>query len=401
MTLAALSRLRALPTIALALILAVALAGCSASEPADKTAAPAPAEEPATPEAPVEEEAEEPEPEAPAIDKTQLVTTVTEYFDGMDEPVVSKATYGDDGRILTYGNGTEERAWTYDNEGRILTERVIAESEMAPQDRLTTYTYGADGALAETLVEDHAPAVYINAETGEMGTDPALGELMQEAGESSRTQWTFSEDGKEKKGETFTLDGAPVESAIYYYDEDARTAYDTFSTDPRFLGQITPSAHPIRTESFDAEGNKIGESSITYDANGNRTSTKDVSNGATYELTSTYDEEGNQTSSTYSEDGINMSSETTWTYDEAGRPISSKTTYSENPDPQMEFFTYDSKGRLKATVYLAPMMGYDEDGNPTTEETMVSCTVYDYLVDNEELSATPQQLMDEARAQAA
>lgn len=94
MTLSALGRLRALPTIALALALAAALAGCSTSEPAEETPAPAPAEEPAAPKTPAEEEAEEPEPAAPAIDKSQLVTAQTTYSEELiDDPDTFEATY--------------------------------------------------------------------------------------------------------------------------------------------------------------------------------------------------------------------------------------------------------------------------------------------------------------------
>ena len=115
MTLSALGRLRALPTIALALALAAALAGCSTSEPAKETPAPAPAEEPAAPEAPAEEEAEEPEPTAPAIDKSQLVTAQTTYSEELiDDPDTFEATYNDDGRLLSYDNANQHYAWTYE-----------------------------------------------------------------------------------------------------------------------------------------------------------------------------------------------------------------------------------------------------------------------------------------------
>lgn len=185
MTLSTLGRLRTLPTIALALLLAATLAGCSASEPAEEAPAPAPApaEEPAAPEAPAEEEATEPEPAAPAIDKNQLVTAQTLYSEEMpDEPDTFEATYNDDGRLLSYDNADQHYAWTYDDAGRLLTERYTSTTEAGGENTLTTYTYDSEGVRSESLYEDNSTALYMNPEkerlaknllSGSRGTSPS------------------------------------------------------------------------------------------------------------------------------------------------------------------------------------------------------------------------------------
>ena len=163
MTLSALGRLRALPTIALALALAAALAGCSTSEPAEEAPAPAPAEEPAAPEASAEEEAEEPEPAVPAIDKSQLVTAQTTYSEELiDDPDTFEATYNDDGRLLSYDNANQHYAWTYDDAGRLLTESYTSTTEAGGESTLTTYTYDSEGVLSESLYEDNSTALYLS-----------------------------------------------------------------------------------------------------------------------------------------------------------------------------------------------------------------------------------------------
>lgn len=396
MTLSALGRLRALPTIALALALAAALAGCSTSEPAEEAPAPAPAEEPAAPEAPAEEEAEEPEP----IDKSQLVAKSTSYYlDSEQEPDVRTATYDDTGRLLSVGDATSKYEWTYDDEGRILTEKVSALSDVeGAGDTLTTNTYNADGTLAETVVEDSTPALYFDPETGETGEDPSLGELWQEAGESYRLVFSYSDDGTQETAESYTLDGDLTGSRIFYYDEDVRTLYDEVSTDPQLLGAVISPALPLKTELFDETGTQTGEVTHTYDANGNETSMIETSAEDTTEQTYTYDENGNETSSAISSSimpEMNNSSQTTWTYDEAGRPTAS-VLVSDGANSWFEFFTYDSKGRLKTVTSVVPMM--DAETGEELEPT-IGCTVYNYLIDDEEPTTTPEQLMADARAQ--
>lgn len=118
----------------------------------------------------------------------------------------------------------------------------------------------------------------------------------------------------------------------------------------------------------------------------------------TTEQTYTYDENGNETSSAISSSimpEMNNSSQTTWTYDEAGRPTAS-VLVSDGASSWFEFFTYDSKGRLKTVTSVVPMMDAEtgEEFEPT-----IGCTVYNYLIDDEELTTTPEQLMADARAQ--
>lgn len=396
MTLSTLGRLRTLPTIALALALAAALAGCSTSEPAEEAPAPAPAEEPAAPEAPSEKEAEKPEP----VDKSQLVATSTSYYlDSEQEPDVRTATYDDAGRLLSVGDATSKYDWTYDDEGRILTEKFSALSDVeGAGDTLTTNTYNADGTLAETVVEDSTPALYFNPETGETGEDPSLGELWQEAGESYRLVLSYSDDGTQKTVESYTLDGDLTGSRIFYYDQDARASYDKVSTDPELLGTVISPALPLRTELFDETGTRTSEVTRTYDTNGNETSMVETGADGTTEQTCTYDEHGNQTSNVISSSiapEMNGSSQTTWTYDEAERPVTSITAH-DGTESWFEFFTYDSKGRLKAVTDVVPMIDA-ETGE--AYDPVISCTVFNYLVDDEDLTTTPEQLMADARAQ--
>lgn len=407
MTLSALGRLRALPTIALALALAAALAGCSTSEPAEEAPAPAPAEEPAAPEAPAEEEAEEPEPAVPAIDKSQLVTAQTTYSEELiDDPDTFEATYNDDGRLLSYDNANQHYAWTYDDAGRLLTESYTSTTEAGGESTLTTYTYDSEGVLSESSYEDNSTALYINPETGEIGEDSSLGEPWNEPEQSTRTKWTYSDNGKQLKGETYSLEGELLKSETTYYAEDARYAYDTVLGTPDCIGLTESAANPLSRELFDADGEKTGEVTFTYDAQGNLTSQVFTEGGYTYTTNYTYDDKGNQTSWSFNTDDPEEefsahSGETKWAYDSDGLPIS-QSEYQEGSDiPTNTFFyTYDSKGRQKTSTQVIAMESYDENGEPTGEfEYIVGCSIFTFLEDDEELATTPEQLMADARGQ--
>lgn len=407
MTLSALGRLRALPTIALALALAVALAGCSTSEPAEEVPAPAPAEEPAAPEAPAEEEAEEPEPAAPAIDKSQLVTAQTKYSEELiDDPDTFEATYNDDGRLLSYDNANQHYAWTYDDAGRLLTESHTSTAEAGGESTLTTYIYDSEGVLSESLHEDNSTALYMNPETGEIGEDSSLGEPWNEPEQSTRTKWTYSDDGKQLKGEIYSLEGELLESRVTYYAEDVRYAYDTVLGTPDCIGLTESAANPLSRELFDADGEKTGEVTFTYDAQGNLTSQVFTEGGYTYTTNYTYDDKGNQTSWALTTDdpeeaAFSNSTTTEWTYGTDGLPIS-QSEYQEGSDIPMNifFYTYDSKGRQKTSTQVIAMESYDENGEPAGEfEYIVGCSVFTFLEDDEELTTTPEQLMADARAQ--
>ena len=409
MTLFTLGRLRTLPTIALALLLAATLAGCSASEPAEEapSPAPAPAEEPAAPEAPAEEEATEPEPAAPAIDKNQLVTAQTLYSEEMpDEPDTFEATYNDDGRLLSYDNADQHYAWTYDDAGRLLTERYTSTTEAGGENTLTTYTYDSEGVRSESLYEDNSTALYMNPETGEIGEEPSLGEPWHEPEQSTRTKWTYSDDGKQLKGETYSLDGELLTSEITYYAEDARYAYDTILGTPDNIGLTESAANPLSREVFDASGKKTGEVTFTYDTLGNLTSRVDTEGGYTYTTSYTYDDKGNQTSWSFSTDDpeeeiFNRSGEIKWTYNSDGLPIS-QSEYQEGSDipTNIIFYTYDSKGRQKANTQVMAMESYDENGEPNGGfEHVASCNIFTFLEDDEDLTTTSEQLMADARAQ--
>lgn len=407
MTLSALGRLRALPTIALALALAAALAGCSTSEPAEEAPAPAPAEEPAAPEASAEEEAEEPEPAVPAIDKSQLVTAQTTYSEELiDDPDTFEATYNDDGRLLSYDNANQHYAWTYDDAGRLLTESYTSTTEAGGESTLTTYTYDSEGVLSESLYEDNSTALYINPETGEIGEDSSLGEPWNEPEQSTRTKWTYSDDGKQLKGETYSLEGELLKSETTYYAEDARYAYDTVLGTPDCIGLTESAANPLSRELFDADGEKTGEVTFTYDAQGNLTSQVFTEGGYTYTTNYTYDDKGNQTSWSFAtddpEEAVSSNSTTTeWTYGADGLPVS-QSEYQEGSDipTNIFFYTYDSKGRQKTSTQAIAMESYDENGEPTGEfEYLVGCNIFTFLEDDEELTTTPEQLMADARAQ--
>lgn len=407
MTLSALGRLRALPTIALALALAAALAGCSTSEPAEEAPAPAPAEEPAAPEASAEEEAEEPEPAVPAIDKSQLVTAQTTYSEELiDDPDTFEATYNDDGRLLSYDNANQHYAWTYDDAGRLLTESYTSTTEAGGESTLTTYTYDSEGVLSESLYEDNSTALYINPETGEIGEDSSLGEPWNEPEQSTRTKWTYSDDGKQLKGETYSLEGELLKSETTYYAEDARYAYDTVLGTPDCIGLTESAANPLSRELFDADGEKTGEVTFTYDAQGNLTSQVFTEGGYTYTTNYTYDDKGNQTSWSFAtddpEEAVSSNSTTTeWTYGADGLPVS-QSEYQEGSDipTNIFFYTYDSKGRQKTSTQAIAMESYDENGESTGEfEYLVSCNIFTFLEDDEELTTTPEQLMADARAQ--
>ncbi len=88
------------------------------------------------------------------------------------------------------------------------------------------------------------------------------------------------------------------------------------------------------------------------------------------------------------EEGEAQETPTEWTYNEAGQ-ATEKAAFDPFFGMAYEFYTYDSTGRLKSIVYVQPQDGGDH---------LVGCQVFDYAEKNEDLSQTPQQLMEEAAA---
>lgn len=397
MTLSTLRRLRALPAIALALALAAALAGCSSSEPAEEPAAPAPADQPATPEAPAEE-AEEPEPEpefdtqaAEPIAKDQLVASTAYYSEGYEEANTQLFEYDDAGRLVgtKFSDSDFGNTWTYDENGNLLTQvETYMDENGAPLTNTITFKYNAENLPVERTFETTQPPTYYDPETGEQVDDPSQG-VLQEWDAPKRT-YEWSERGALEKTTEYNAAG---EATIYEstYQLPLITPVNTVSIDPLSaggIGYIEDNLRMLSDKVLDAEGFLMSETSNQYNSAGDPVSSSTKRGEMSVTETWTYDEHGNETSHVVDYGGgETYTTDTEWVYGESGEAIEKVVT---DPDfgTQYFFLTYDSKGRLKTRTDATPFEG----------EYYFGCTVYDYLVDNEEPASTPEQLMAEARA---
>ena len=396
MTLSALGRLRALPTIALALALATALAGCAASEPAEEPAAPAPAEEPAAPEAPAEEEAEEPATkfdtqQREPVDQETLVSSIDSYTESYAEPSSQTCTYDNAGRLtsLTFDEGGLGTKWTYDANGNLLTQVEDFDYGDAVYTSTISFKYNDEGLPVERTFETTQPDTYFDPETGEQTDDPSQGELAE--WDVPRITFEWSERGAQEKLVEYHASGEEITSQTAY-QLPIMVPMSVVSTDPLSssdIGVIEEDMHPLSSKTIDADGFVTSETSYQYNSDGKLTSAIMKNGDWTTTNTRTYDERGNIASDSYDYgDGDAQTTTYEWAYDSTGNP-----TEKVIRDPEMgdvyEFYTYDSKGRLKARVTANLFEG----------EYSLYCGVFNYIVDDEELTTTPEQLMADARAQ--
>lgn len=394
MTLSVLKRLRTLPAIALALLLAVALAGCSSAETSEEPAAPAPAEEPATPETPAAEEPEEPATEFDTqqrepVSQESLIASIDSYAEGDEEPSRQTCAYDDAGRLtsLTFDEGGLGTKWTYDANGNLLTQVEDSDYGDTAYTSTITYKYNDEGLPVERTYETTQPDTYVDPETGEQVDDPSQGELVE--WDVPRITFEWSERGAQEQLVEYHASGEITSQTTYQLP--IMVPVSVVSTDPQSIsgfGVIEEDMRPLSSKTVDADGFVQSETSYQYNADGKLTSATMKNGDWTTTDTRTYDEHGNITSDSYDYgDGDAQTVTYEWTYDSAGNP-----TELIVRDPEMgdtyEFFTYDSKGRLKARVSASLFEG----------EYSLYCGVFNYLVDDEALSATPQQLMDDARA---
>ena len=251
-------------------------------------------------------------------------------------------------------NGVTETEWTYDADGRKLTEV----EDPTGVDRSTAFSYTADGDVSQTQTTAAASSmtltdVYTYDVAGDIKTQTLSGD-----GKTRVTTWTY-----DTRGLALTMENPASQVTTYVYDalgqctetEDASITVTTFA--PATLTATSLTANPTTLTGY----NTFGETADVQDPDGNIT---------------------------------------TWTLDGDGRITeiqgSPYTPYSPNSSATqitpIETRTYDGDGNLKTDVspnnettsYLYDQLGdavkvTDGAGNATT---------YTFDVDKEELSST-------------
>ena len=394
MALSIFGRLRALPTLALALMLTVGLAGCGMAEPADDATAEKAATESETPSAPSPEPAEAaPEFETQAAEPLQkdlLVASLDSYSDGFDEP--SRTVYGYDeaGRLTSsYFEDTDlGTTWTYDERGNLLTEvQTFDNGEGGVYTSTVTYTYSDENLPLTRTYETNQSPVYINPETGEQTDDPSQGEPMMM--DIPKCTYEWSERGAMEKVTEYDEGGAVRKIYETTYLLPLTVPVSTVSVDPFSevgIGTIVDQLRILTNTAFSPDGTETSKTTWQYNEAGKPTLiTQTGGMSAAQEIA--YNEQGDEVSSVFGDWGYTQE----WTYDDSGRPTARAIFDDTSEGPLYEFYTYDSQGRLKAEVGATPWDG----------TYVINCGVYHYVENDEDLPVTPQQLMDESRARIA
>lgn len=383
---------RAAGCLALALALPLGMAGCAAPQNDTGTA---PAATTAN-DAPAATDADGAEADAPESDaKTQVDQQVASvaYYDGEStEPVKTTYTYDEAGRLTAAEDSAVTQKWTYDDGGRLVKEEIAyaADEESEGGQQTTTYTYDDKGTLVERIFED-TTGENLDYETGEPMTDPDTGAVLDDY----KHTYAYEDGGKKMTVTVTNADGQWTGATVYTFAESAEDLSPVVSVKPEELGAVIDPWKPITEQMVDQEGAVLESSEYTYNEAGDVTklvSSYDDGEGTEKIVwTSTYDDKGHETMTTVAmegEEGEAQETPTEWTYNEAGQ-ATEKAAFDPFFGMTYEFYTYDSTGRLKSIVYVQPQDGGDH---------LVGCQVFDYAEKNEDLSQTPQQLMEEAAA---
>ncbi len=372
--------------LALALALPLGAAGCASTDAPSDNGATTPAEAPAESTEPTPAENDE------AKQASDQVAAITYYDSSSDEPIKASYTYDDAGRLTAGEDATMSQKWTYDDAGRLVKEEIVyaADEESEGGQQTTTYTYDDNGTLVERIFED-TTGENLDYETGEPMTDPDTGAVLDDY----KHTYAYEDGGKKMTVTVTNADGQWTGATAYTFAESAESLSPAVSVKPEELGAVIDPWKPITEQMVDQEGAVLESSEYTYNEAGDVTklvSSYDDGEGTEKIVwTSTYDDKGHETMTTVAmegEEGEAQETPTEWTYNEAGQ-ATEKAAFDPFFGMTYEFYTYDSTGRLKSIVYVQPQDGGDH---------LVGCQVFDYAEKNEDLSQTPQQLMEEAAA---
>ncbi len=258
------------------------------------------------------------------------------------------------GDLLEYWTDSLKFLYTYDSQGRILSENAYYLSgELVEQ---TNYTYDADGRLIQMDGFDYSSAgvnipyvvqycydsngnlieeqLYQSGELSGGHIYDANGNLTEKywAGDVQHEWYTYTAEGKLQSVYT-ELYGAPYSGCDYFYDENGNLIREE-----RFIIYSDKRKEWANTYTYDENGR-----CIRYDMGGNW-------NEQSYQ-TYTYDAAGNMISCEYPSYDGRMTGHF-WTYDEAGRMISYK--FNSQQGPPSYIWDYDAKGVIYKLARTMP-----------------------------------------------
>ena len=262
--------------------------------------------------------------------------------------------FNERGDLLEYRTDSLKFLYTYDSQGRIISENAYYLSgELVEQ---TNYTYDTDGRLIQMDGFDYSSAgvnipyvvqycydsngnlieeqIYQSGELSGVHIYDENGNLTEKywAGDLQHEWYTYTAEGKLQSVYT-ELYGEPYSGCDYFYDENGNL---------------------IREERFIIYSDKRKEwaNTYTYDENGRciRYDMGSYKSEPSYQ-TYTYDAAGNMISCEYpSRDG--RMTGYFWTYDEAGRMTSVK--FNSQQGPPSYIWDYDAKGMIYKLTRTMP-----------------------------------------------
>lgn len=390
MTKANLNRRSALSSAALAVLLAASLSGCSSStEDAEET-----------PEVTTQEETvevvEEPEPESeePAVDESQLIASVAQYYENNDNAVYTATlSYDDEGRLISQDSSFyTSKKWTYDEEGNLLTEEEsYTEEDGELITSLKTYSYNSEGLPEKRTYETNEPDRYYDPVTGEEIEDPSQGILMEF--DSPLTTYEWSSDGLTETITSYNRANEITDKSVDTLKSKPELPVFRVSLDAEHLGEMDETIELLSSDSMNSDGTITSTTTNEYNDEGKIIKSMWGAEGETYSTwTYEYDNAGNEVLFKAESDDSYSITESKYT----DGKITQRIENDSHSGIAVSIFTYDSTGRLKAIAHAWP--NYNDDLEPTGEY-LCTCSVYDYVADNEELSSTPEELMAEARSQ--
>lgn len=319
------------------------------------------------------------QPANPAACYTVTVEKKDETFGWESATMI--LVFNDRGDLLEHWNGNIKILYTYDSQGRILSENAYYLSgELVEQ---TNYTYDADGRLIQTDGFNYSSAGVNTPYVVQYSYD-SNGNLLEEqiyehgelsggyiydvngnlteiywAGNVQHEWYTYTAEGKLKSKYT-ELHGEPKSGSDYFYDASGRL---------------------IRVERFTIYSGKRKEQTdtYTYDDEGRciRLDMGSFWEDPSYE-TYTYDDAGNMLSiEHHKHDG--SSTGYYWTYDEAGRMTSWKSINRQGTT--IFTWTYGDDGMVTALTKEPASFGGPCTFVYTWPETALPQTVWEKVVE--------------------
>lgn len=320
------------------------------------------------------------QPTDPTVRYTVTVEKTDETIGVQSETMI--LAFNERGELLEYWSGNIKILYTYDSQGRILSENAYYLSgELVEQ---TNYTYDADGRLIQMDGFDYSSAgvnipyvvqycydsngnlieeqIYQSGELSGGHIYDANGNLIEVywAGDLQHEWYTYTAEGKLKSKYT-ELYGEPQSGSEYFYDANGRL---------------------IRVERFimSRDVRKELTNTFTYDENGRciRYDMGGFQGEQSYE-TYTYDAAGRMLSSEYHHYEESGSTGYYWTYDEEGRITSWKSTHRQ--DTYLFTWTYDDDGMVTVLTKEPTAFGGPCTFVYTWPETELPQTVWETVVE--------------------